>query len=1062
MNIEQAANQKLRADRAKMIGQAWYKAIANTAFVPHSPMEICDRLSQLSEQALRLLHAEPFTLEEGQAIGAALVDLHYIQGSSLGASVELLARELTAGLTADQLLVLQPRLFALLGGITQGFFQQGSAAILAEQESVRRANVNTLQELYAERQRQQEILLQTHEQLKVQIKERARIEDALRASEEQFRILFEESPVALWVHDGSKLYRHLASLKEAGIQDFRSYFIQHPEELQHCSQLLVPIDVNQQAVRATGVAEKEDLLRYAQEQSGVGADELLLNRVVDIANNKIYGTGTITTTTPEGRYFATIYQWSVPHGFAATYSRIILSFIDITAQKEAEQKLLSTTERLETLRKIESAILQAESPRAIAELALEHMEKIIPCSASAITLFRSSHSEVVILAGRNTQMKPGDHLPAVRDQVEVLKRGQAIMIEDFAALPRNTVGEQAILRLGGRALISVPLLVEGELIGTLSLIDANLNAFSEEDVQITRQVGNSIAIAIHNADLLDKEKKARHEAETLRKVAANLNTSLGQEELLYLILTQLERVLPYDSATIFLQMEDELTVAAHHGQDIQLPELFLANREIPRNILSIVKEQRPLVIPDTDKDPNWLVFPGGEFIKCWMGAPMVTKNKFVGLLMLDKKEPHFYKQQDTTVAMAFANQAAIAIENAELYRETQQYAELLEKRVTERTRELGALYKITAVISQHLELKTTLDKIVAVISEALEIKTVSIQIVDQSRSVLQLAAYRYLSPIMVEYLREQPVTNPLMKRILERHGATLYVDPSSAPELADMPTSKLSSHSIVTPISAKGKNLGILAVAYYQQEKPTVEDLALLASIADHIGVAIENSHLRRQSEQFVVLEERERLARDLHDSATQSLFSLTLFAAAAREHLGSGQLELVQKYLFDLEETAIQTHKEMRLLLYELRSAVLEEEGLEKALQRRIQMVEFRSGIRGHVNMNLSSKLPVSVEQVLFQVANEALNNTLRHSGADTVMIDIRTENSHVRMSIRDNGQGFAMDDADFSAGMGLDNMRQRVGEMGGIYSYESSADSGTIIDVLVPLASGHSPGDG
>jgi signal transduction histidine kinase len=430
--------------------------------------------------------------------------------------------------------------------------------------------------------------------------------------------------------------------------------------------------------------------------------------------------------------------------------------------------------------------------------------------------------------------------------------------------------------------------------------------------------------------------------------------------------------------------------------------------------------------------------------------------------MLDNSEPNFYTEEDAALALAFANHAAVAIENANLYREIRQYAEVLETRVAERTRELGALYEITAVSSQHLELQEIFDRVTSVITEALDCKAVSIQILDETGSVLHLAAHLNLAPQMFEYLQVLPVNNFTMKKLLEGSDAIIYVNPPSVSELSGVPLPETASYGVATSIRTREKYLGVLGVGYERRDPPTREDIALINSIADHIGVSIENARLQRQSEQLAVLEERERLARDLHDSATQSLFSLTLFAAAAREHLSRGQLESVQEQLVELEETSVQTHKEMRLLLYELRSTVLEEEGLVRALQRRIQMVEVRSGIRGHINAKLSSKLPVSVEQVLFQVANEALNNTLKHSGADTVTINITTDNSHVSMKIRDNGHGFATEDANFSAGMGMDNMRQRVGEMGGTFHHESQPTSGTTIVVHIPLVSEDSPGDG
>lgn len=142
-----------------------------------------------------------------------------------------------------------------------------------------------------------------------------------------------------------------------------------------------------------------------------------------------------------------------------------------------------------------------------------------------------------------------------------------------------------------------------------------------------------------------------------------------------------------------------------------------------------------------------------------------------------------------------------------------------------------------------------------------------------------------------------------------------------------------------------------------------------------------------------------------------------------------------------------------MRLLVYELRPKILEELGLEEALRQRIQLVEFRSGIKGSVTTDLTANLPLRVQKVLFQVANEALNNTLKHSGADRVAIDIRMDDAQVTMRISDNGLGFSTSDTGFSAGLGLDIMQERIEEMNGVFHYESQPTAGTTIIAQIPL---------
>ena len=133
------------------------------------------------------------------------------------------------------------------------------------------------------------------------------------------------------------------------------------------------------------------------------------------------------------------------------------------------------------------------------------------------------------------------------------------------------------------------------------------------------------------------------------------------------------------------------------------------------------------------------------------------------------------------------------------------------------------------------------------------------------------------------------------------------------------------------------------------------EDVALLCSVADQIGAAIEEDRLRKQDEMLVLIQERERLARDLHDSVTQSLFSLSLFAAGARDLLQLGEMEKALNIMTILINTANQIHKELRLMLYELRPDVLKEEGLVGAVHHRLETVEDRSGINRKVQLDIS-----------------------------------------------------------------------------------------------------------
>lgn len=212
-----------------------------------------------------------------------------------------------------------------------------------------------------------------------------------------------------------------------------------------------------------------------------------------------------------------------------------------------------------------------------------------------------------------------------------------------------------------------------------------------------------------------------------------------------------------------------------------------------------------------------------------------------------------------------------------------------------------------------------------------------------------------------------------------------------------------------------------------------------------------ENEMLRRQAAEKAILEERNRLARDLHDSVTQSLYSLTLFAEASQRLVNAGDLARASSYLSQVGETAQQALKEMRLLVYELRPLALEEVGLVGALQQRLDAVEGRSGVETQLLVNEAVELPAAIEEALYRIVQEALNNTLKHANASTVTIRIAIEADQLQLTIEDNGSGFDLYTAASNGGIGLASIRERCAVMGASLTITSVERKGTQISVTV-----------
>jgi signal transduction histidine kinase len=251
-------------------------------------------------------------------------------------------------------------------------------------------------------------------------------------------------------------------------------------------------------------------------------------------------------------------------------------------------------------------------------------------------------------------------------------------------------------------------------------------------------------------------------------------------------------------------------------------------------------------------------------------------------------------------------------------------------------------------------------------------------------------------------------------------------------------------------IKIAGRTEGLLSCYRATDRGYGIDEIALVAALAEQIGTLLEIRRLRRQAEEVAILAERQRLARDLHDSVTQSLYSLTLFSRAGREATADGDALRLHESLTALEQNAMHALREMRLLLYELRPADLAREGLARALELRLNTVERRAGLRLTVSLDELPPLPPAGEVDLYHIIVEALNNVVKHAHATQVTLRLAHVPGCLRLLIADDGDGF--DAQGPAGGLGLRNMRERVARLRGEIAITSAPGKGTTITAMLP----------
>lgn len=210
---------------------------------------------------------------------------------------------------------------------------------------------------------------------------------------------------------------------------------------------------------------------------------------------------------------------------------------------------------------------------------------------------------------------------------------------------------------------------------------------------------------------------------------------------------------------------------------------------------------------------------------------------------------------------------------------------------------------------------------------------------------------------------------------------------------------------------------------------------------------------LAEQAREQTVAAERSRLARELHDSVTQALYSVTLYAEATRLAMAAGKQDVAARNLEELRKMAREAIVDMRVLIFELHPPVLEEEGLVAALQARLAAVETRAGLQTVVGIKGERRLPIAIEKELFWIAVEAFNNVVKHANARQVEVRLLLDEERICLEIEDDGVGFDPAEARQSGGLGLRGMEERVQRIQGQLGITSAPGRGTTVRVEVAV---------
>ncbi|NDJ52575.1 MAG: GAF domain-containing protein [Chloroflexi bacterium] len=368
---------------------------------------------------------------------------------------------------------------------------------------------------------------------------------------------------------------------------------------------------------------------------------------------------------------------------------------DVSRRTSLENRLKRHNELLETLNELSGTTLDELTANPL----LGTVTRIIGESLNATSAYINHSDPAGITSTVIAEYLSAEASPAER----VSDLGQRYEIGDFYGDGHNrSPGSYQIIQWddpqisdhtrqhlaqhGGKTYLDVPLFVQDQLIGSIEIWESRQKrSFTPDEIDLVRAIASQVANIVHRSRLQTNVGQRAHQMEALAKVAQAVNATLDLDEVLNLTLAQLESVIRYDSAAIHLIEADgdQIRLTAARGFD---DNDSLVGTIMPLDgsnlAVTALHEGRPVVVPDVQKHPNWghnMGIEGASTIRSWIGAPLITTGRRVGVLTIDSHTPGFFTEEEATIAGAFAEQVATALRNARLYQDSLEYAKAAEE-----------------------------------------------------------------------------------------------------------------------------------------------------------------------------------------------------------------------------------------------------------------------------------------------------------------------------------------------------------------------------------------------
>jgi signal transduction histidine kinase len=596
-----------------------------------------------------------------------------------------------------------------------------------------------------------------------------------------------------------------------------------------------------------------------------------------------------------------------------------------------------------------------------------------------------------------------------------------------------------------RTWMSIPLIFKDRPIGFISLHHREPNAYTARDAQLALALANHAAVSIENARLFQAVRRGADQFRAISEMGQHITSILDVDELLTQTVQLIRQAFGYYHVHIGLIDGDVVRLPASAGVWEAEPDcrhcasldLSLGQEAICSRVASTGE---PLLVPDISREPLYLHPLGAT--GSGVVVPLRVKGQVIGLLDVEHRQTNAFDEQDVAVLQLLANQVGVAIENARLFQTVQRGAE-----------QFRAISEVGQRITSILEVDELFTQTIHLIQDTFGYFHVHIGLIEEDYVVFPAAAGVWENEPVCRYCAD-------LRLRVGQEGACGWVagsgEPLLLPDINQDPRyinvlPGGTGSGVVVPLKVKGQVIGVLDVESHQKNAFDQRDVAVMQLLANQVAVAIENARLYEKAQALAALQERQKLARELHDSVSQALYGLALGTRTARTLLDRDPAQAAEPldYCLSLAEAGL---AEMRALIFELRPESLETEGLVAALAKQAAAAQARHNLPVETALGPEPDAPLPVKETIYRIAQEALNNAVKHAGATQLRMSLDSSGGQLRLEIQDNGTGF--DPArEYPGHLGLKSMRERAERLRGEFEIHSTPGRGTRIRVELPL---------